>query len=103
MTSKNWTPDFKALQNSFDLAITEDIGDGDHSSLSCLDGQKRGRARLLIKEQGIIAGVALANYLFKYIDPTAEIKVFIEDGTPIKPGDIVLEVEGNAIKLLQSE
>ena len=103
MTSETWTPDFKALQDSFDLAITEDIGDGDHSSISCLDGQKRGRARLLIKETGIIAGVALAKYLFKYIDSTAEINVFIKDGAPIKPGDIVLEVEGNAIKLLQSE
>jgi nicotinate-nucleotide pyrophosphorylase (carboxylating) len=103
MTSENWTPDFKALQNSFDLAIAEDIGDGDHSSLSCLDGQKRGRARLLIKEHGIIAGVALANHLFKYIDPSAAVNVLIEDGSPIKPGDIVLEVEGNAIKLLQSE
>lgn len=103
MNSENWTPDFNALQHSFDLAIAEDIGDGDHSSLSCLDSQKRGRARLLIKEHGIIAGVALAIHLFKYIDPTAEINVFIEDGAPIQPGDIVLEVEGNAIKLLQSE
>jgi nicotinate-nucleotide pyrophosphorylase (carboxylating) len=103
MTSRNWTPDFKALQPSFDLSIAEDIGDGDHSALSCLDVQKRGKARLLIKESGIIAGVALAEHLFKYIDPSADIKVFIEDGSKIEPGDIVLEVEGNAIKLLQSE
>jgi nicotinate-nucleotide pyrophosphorylase (carboxylating) len=71
--------------------------------LSCLDVQKRGKARLLIKESGIIAGVALAEHLFKYIDPSADTKVFIEDGSKIEPGDIVLEVEGNAIKLLQSE
>ena len=103
MTSRNWTPDFNALQPSFDLAIAEDIGDGDHSALSCLDGQKRGKARLLIKEKGVIAGVALAEHLFKYIDPTAEITVYIKDGSTIEPGDIVLEVEGNAIKLLQSE
>ena len=103
MTSRNWTPDFKALQPSFDLAIAEDIGDGDHSSLSCLDVQKRGSARLLIKEPGIIAGVALAKYLFTYIDPSAVVTVFIEDGSAISPGDIVLEVEGNAVKLLQSE
>lgn len=103
MTSRNWTPDFNALQSSFDLAIAEDIGDGDHSALSCLDGQMRGKARLLIKESGIIAGVALAEHLFKYIDPTVSIKVFIKDGGKIEPGDVVLEVEGNAIKLLQSE
>ncbi|HCP40871.1 MAG TPA: carboxylating nicotinate-nucleotide diphosphorylase [Cryomorphaceae bacterium] len=103
MTSVNWTPDFKALQPSFDLAIAEDIGDGDHSSLSCLDGQKRGRARLIIKDPGIIAGVALAEYLFKYIDTSAVLNVFIEDGSSIKPGDIIFEVEGNAVKLLQSE
>ena len=103
MTSRNWTPDFSALQPSFDLAIAEDIGDGDHSALSCLDGQKRGKARLLIKEKGVIAGVALAEHLFKYIDPSAEISVYIKDGSTIKPGDIVLEVEGNTIKLLQSE
>lgn len=103
MTSRNWTPDFSALQPSFDLAIAEDIGDGDHSALSCLDQEKRGKARLLIKEKGVIAGVALAQHLFKYIDPTAEITVFIEDGSTIAPGDVVLEVEGNAIKLLQSE
>lgn len=103
MTSRNWTPDFRALQPSFDLAIAEDIGDGDHSALSCLDSQKRGKARLLIKEQGIIAGVALAEHLFKHIDPSADLKIFIQDGNKIEPGDIVLEVEGNAIKLLQSE
>ena len=103
MTSGNWTPDFNALQPSFDQAIAEDIGDGDHSSLSCIDSQMRGKAHILIKEAGIIAGVALAEYLFKYIDPSAAVNVLIEDGSPIKPGDIVLEVEGNAIKLLQSE
>jgi len=103
MISRNWTPDFKALQPSFDLSIAEDIGDGDHSALSCLDGQKRGKARLLIKEKGIIAGVALAEHLFNYIDPTAKITALIKDGGKIEPGDVVLEVEGNAIKLLQSE
>lgn len=103
MTSRIGTPDFNALQASFDLAIAEDIGDGDHSAMSSLDAQERGKARLLIKETGIIAGVALAEHLFKYIDPTAEISVFIHDGSKIEPGDIILEVEGNAIKLLQSE
>lgn len=103
MSSKNWTPDFEALQPSFDLAISEDIGDGDHSALSCLDHNKRGKARLLIKQDGIIAGVALAKHLFTYIDPSARVNVFMQDGSPIKVGDVVLEVEANAIKLLQAE
>lgn len=103
MTSSIDTPDFNALRPSFDLAIAEDLGDGDHSAMSSLDPEKRGRAHLHIKETGIIAGVALAEYLFTYIDPSAKTIVFMKDGSKIKPGDIVLEVEGNALKLLQSE
>ena len=103
MSLKKWIPDFKALQPSFDLAIAEDIGDGDHSALSCLSTNKRGKVKLLAKENGIIAGVALSQYLFTYIDPSAVVRVFIEDGCLIHKGDIVLEVEGNSIKLLQAE
>lgn len=103
MLTPRWTPDFTALNPTFDLAIAEDIGDGDHSALSCLDHHKTGRAKLLIKEKGIVAGVALAKHLFTYIDPTASVQIMIQDGTPVVPGDIVLTVEGNAIKLLQSE
>ena len=103
MSLKKWTPDFKALQSSFDLAIAEDLGDGDHSALSCLSTNKRGKVKLLAKENGIIAGVALSQYLFTYIDPSAVVRVLIEDGCLIHKGDIVLEVEGNSIKLLQAE
>lgn len=103
MATPRWTPDFTALNASFDLAISEDIGDGDHSALSCLDPQKRGRAQLLIKEKGIVAGVALAQHVFTYIDPSAQVEVLIQDGTPVQPGDIVLKVESLAIKLLQAE
>jgi nicotinate-nucleotide pyrophosphorylase (carboxylating) len=59
MSSEKWIPDFKALQPSFDLAIAEDIGDGDHSALSCLNSNEKGKVKLLAKENGIIAGVAL--------------------------------------------
>ena len=103
MNSPDWIPDFFELNNAFDFAIKEDIGDGDHSALSCLDHTKRGKAKLLIKQDGIIAGIALAKYLFTYIDPTATVEILIEDGSKVYPGDIALTVEANAIKLLQAE
>ena len=103
MNSPDWIPDFFELNNAFDFAIKEDIGDGDHSALSCLNHTKRGKAKLLIKQDGIIAGIALAKYLFTYIDPTATVEVLIQDGSKVYPGDIALTVEANAIKLLQAE
>ena len=103
MNSPDWIPDFFELNNAFDFAIKEDIGDGDHSALSCLDHTKRGKAKLLVKQDGIIAGIALAKYLFTYIDPTATVEVLIQDGSKVYPGDIALTVEANAIKLLQAE
>ena len=103
MNSPDWIPDFFELNNAFDFAIKEDIGDGDHSALSCLDHTKRGKAKLLIKQDGIIAGIALAKYLFTYIDSTATVEVLIQDGSKVYPGDIALTVEANAIKLLQAE
>lgn len=103
MPQATWTPDFERLSEAFDFAIAEDIGDGDHSALSCLDPQQREKAQLIIKESGVLAGVALAEFLFKRIDPSAEVDVLIEDGTPVQPGDIALKIEANAIKLLQAE
>ncbi|MEC8458601.1 MAG: carboxylating nicotinate-nucleotide diphosphorylase [Bacteroidota bacterium] len=103
MSLEKWTPDFKALQSSFDLAIAEDLGDGDHSALSCLNKTERGKAKLLAKENGIVAGVALSRYLLSYIDPSAVVSIFIKDGSQIHKGDVVMEVEGNSIKLLQAE
>lgn len=103
MNSPDWIPDFSELNNAFDFAIEEDLGDGDHSALSCLDLTKRGEAKLLIKQEGIIAGIALAKYLFTYIDPTANVQVHIKDGSRVYPGDIALTVEANAVRLLQAE
>lgn len=103
MNSPDWIPDFSELNTAFDFAIKEDIGDGDHSALSCLDLTKRGTAKLLIKQEGVIAGIALAKYLFTYIDPTAKVQVLIKDGSRVHPGDIALTVEANAVKLLQAE
>ena len=103
MPNSSWTPDFQLLSANFDAAIAEDIGDGDHSALSCLDHEQRGRAKLIIKESGILAGVALAEFLFQRIDPSSKVTVFIQDGQEVTFGDIALEVEANAIKLLQAE
>lgn len=103
MNSPDWIPDFSQLNHAFDFAIEEDLGDGDHSALSCLDLTKRGTAKLLIKQEGVIAGIALAKYLFTYIDPTAKVQVLIKDGSRVHPGDIALTVEANAVKLLQAE
>ena len=103
MPHASWTPDFETLNAQFDFAIAEDIGDGDHSALSSIPHEHRGKAQLIIKENGVFAGGALAAYLFKYIDATARVKHFIEDGAVVEKGTIALSVEGNTIKLLQSE
>ena len=103
MPHASWTPDFDSLKAQFDFAIAEDIGDGDHSALSSIPHEHRGKAQLIIKENGIFAGGALAAYLFKYIDPTATVQHFIEDGALVEKGTVALIVEGNTIQLLQSE
>jgi nicotinate-nucleotide pyrophosphorylase (carboxylating) len=84
-------------------AFAEDIGDGDHTSLACIDSNKRGKAKLLVKEKGIIAGVELAKQIFEFADKKLDIQVFINDGTEINPGDIVLEVSGSELSILRSE
>ena len=96
-------PNFTLLDPQIEFAMAEDIGDGDHSALSCLPTEVRGEAQLIFKEAGIIAGLALAKYIFEKIDPSANVALLKSDGDSVKPGDIGLTVEGNAIKLLQSE
>jgi nicotinate-nucleotide pyrophosphorylase (carboxylating) len=84
-------------------ALLEDIGDGDHTSLSTIPLSARGKARLLVKEPGILAGVELAERVFHAVDPSIKMIKFIHDGTSIKKGDIVFEVEGSSISLLTAE
>jgi nicotinate-nucleotide pyrophosphorylase (carboxylating) len=84
-------------------AFAEDIGDGDHTSLACIDSNKTGKAKLLVKEKGIIAGVDLAKQIFEFADKNLDVQVFINDGTVINPGDIVLEVSGSELSILRSE
>ena len=84
-------------------AIREDIGDGDHSSLACIPASATGKAKLLVKDNGIIAGVEFAIQVFKYVDPNLEIEVFIPDGSEVKYGDVVLHVSGSSQSILKAE
>ncbi len=84
-------------------AFAEDLGDGDHTSLACIDAKKTGKAKLLVKEKGIIAGVDLAKKIFHFADKNLEVQCFINDGTLVNPGDIVLEVSGSELSILKSE
>lgn len=84
-------------------AFTEDIGDGDHTTLSSIPEDAHGKSRLIIKEPGVVAGVEVAKEVFKYFDPELKVTTFIEDGSEVKPGDIVFEVEGRVHSLLQTE
>ena len=86
-----------------ELAFAEDIGDGDHTTLCCIPEDAMGKSHLLVKEDGIIAGVELAKKVFDKFDPTMKMEVFIADGTPVKKGDIAFEVTGKIRSLLQTE
>lgn len=84
-------------------SIREDVGSGDYSSLACIPESAQGKAKLLVKEDGIIAGVALAKMIFEYVDANIQIETFIEDGTPVKKGDVVFHVSGSSQSILKSE
>lgn len=86
-----------------DLAILEDIGDGDHSSLSCIPASAKGRMQLLVKQDGILAGVSMAEAIFHRIDPSLELQLLLQDGAAIKVGDIAFYVSGKVHSLLQAE
>ena len=84
-------------------AIREDVGDGDHSSLACIPTTAKGKAKLLVKDEGIIAGVDFASLVFKFIDSDLKIETRIKDGSPVKYGDIVFHVEGSSQSILKAE
>ena len=86
-----------------DLAFAEDIGDGDHTTLCCIPEDAMGKSHLLIKEDGILAGVEVAKRVFSRFDPDLKVEVLIEDGTPVKVGDIAMIVSGKVRSLLQTE
>ena len=93
------------FKNELDIliqnAIREDVGPGDYSSLACIPTTATGKAKLLVKEDGIIAGVAFAKMIFEYVDSNLQIETFIEDGTPVKKGDIVFHVSGSSQSILK--
>jgi nicotinate-nucleotide pyrophosphorylase (carboxylating) len=95
------------FQNEIDLiianAIREDVGDGDHSSLACIPPSAQGKAKLLVKDEGIIAGVDFAKQVFAYLDDTIKLETLIKDGSAVKHGDIVFYVEGASQSILKAE
>jgi nicotinate-nucleotide pyrophosphorylase (carboxylating) len=95
--------DLNYLNLFIDNALNEDIGNGDHTSLACIPSMDEGKAQLLIKEQGILAGVDIVRQVFHRFDPFLKTVIFLEDGAKVKPGDIALSVEGRIISILQCE
>lgn len=91
------------IDELLDLAFAEDIGDGDHTTLCCIPEDEMGKSHLLVKEEGILAGVEIALKVFKKFDPELKVEVFINDGAHVKPGDIAFVVEGRVRSLLQTE
>jgi nicotinate-nucleotide pyrophosphorylase (carboxylating) len=91
------------LQILISNAIREDVGDGDHTSMACIPSSAQGTAKLLVKDDGIIAGVEFAKMIFHYIDPNLTIDTFIADGMPVKYGDVVFYVSGSSQSILKAE
>lgn len=84
-------------------AIREDVGDGDHSSLACIPAEAQGKAKLLVKDKGVIAGVEFAKMVFKYVDKNLKMKTFITDGRNVQHGDVAFYVEGSSQSILKAE
>lgn len=91
------------IDRLLDLAFAEDIGDGDHTTLSTIPADATGRQHLLVKEEGILSGVDIARRVFEKFDPKLKMTVFISDGAHVQPGDIAFVVEGPVRSLLQTE
>jgi len=93
----------KELEIIISNAIREDVGDGDHSSLACIPSTAQGKAKLLVKDEGVIAGVEFAKMVFKHVDHHMKIETFINDGQRVKYGDVVFVVEGASRSILKAE
>ena len=91
------------IDRLIDLAFAEDIGDGDHTPLSCIPADATGKSKLLIKETGVLAGVEIAREIFRRFDPTLQVEVLMGDGSDVKPGDVAMIVSGKVRSLLQTE
>ena len=93
----------KELQLIIQNAIREDVGVGDYSSLACIPASATGKAKLIVKENGVIAGVDFAKMIFNYVDSSLKMEIFIEDGLNVEYGDIVFYVEGSSQSILKAE
>jgi len=93
----------KSIASIVKLAIKEDLGDGDHSSLACIPPEAKGKAKLLVKEKGVIAGIELSKLIFHQIDPELEVEYLISDGAVVNPGDIAFYVSGSSRSILSAE
>jgi nicotinate-nucleotide pyrophosphorylase (carboxylating) len=91
------------IESLITLAFAEDVGDGDHTTLCCIPPSETGKSRLIIKEDGVLAGVEMAQRIFHHFDATMKTDVFIPDGAEVKKGDIAFTVEGKVQSLLQTE
>jgi nicotinate-nucleotide pyrophosphorylase (carboxylating) len=95
--------DKRAIRKFIKNALAEDVGDGDHTSLSTIPADAMGKARLLVKDNGILAGVELAKMIFSAVDKDLKVKVLIKDGKPVKFGDVAFFVEGRDRSILTAE
>lgn len=97
----------EAFRNEIEIiianAVREDVGPGDHSSLACIPENAFGKAKLLVKDKGVLSGVEFARLVFKYIDPRLRMTVLIQDGTTVKFGDVAFEVQGPKQSILKAE
>ena len=91
------------INNLIDLAFAEDVGEGDHTTLCSIPANAMGKANLIIKEAGILAGVEVGKQVFHKLNPQLKIDVLLNDGSQVKPGDIVFTVEGQVQSILQAE
>ncbi|MDH6343619.1 nicotinate-nucleotide pyrophosphorylase (carboxylating) [Parabacteroides sp. PFB2-12] len=91
------------IEDLIKLAFAEDIGDGDHTTLSSIPATAMGKSQLIIKEEGVLAGIEIAKRIFHAFDPDLKIDIFIQDGTEVKVGEIAFTVEGKVQSLLQTE
>ncbi len=91
------------IDQLLDLAFAEDIGDGDHTTLSTIPADAMGRSRLIIKEEGVLAGVEEARKVLHKVDPNIKMTIYLEDGAKVKPGDVAFIAEGPVRSLLIAE
>ncbi|NNJ88865.1 MAG: carboxylating nicotinate-nucleotide diphosphorylase [Eudoraea sp.] len=93
----------KEIQQIIQNSIREDVGDGDHSSLACIPEEAKGKAKLLVKEECVIAGVDFARQVFHYVDPDLKLEILVHDGQKVRYGDIVFHVSGSSQSILKAE